>query len=63
MLLNDYQNQCDHQKCILAMSSTDPKIIKMVGKFVNAIFTVRESIHINVCSNSSCIHVSIYVCA
>ena len=30
--------------CILAMSSTDPEVIKMVGKFVNAIFSLRECI-------------------
>ena len=44
MLLNDFENQCDNQKFILAMSSTDPEVIKMVSKFVNAIFSLRESI-------------------
>ena len=44
MLLNDLENQCDNRKFILAMSSTDPEVIKMVGKFVNAIFSLRECI-------------------
>ena len=44
MLLNDFENQCDNQKFILAMSSNDPEVIKMVGKFVNAIFSLRECI-------------------
>ena len=44
MLLNDFENQCDNQKFILAMLSTDPEVIKMVGKFVNAIFSLRECI-------------------
>ena len=44
MLFNDFQNQCDNRKFILAMSSTDPEFLKMVGKFVNAIFSLRECI-------------------
>ena len=44
MLSNEFENQCDNQKFILAMSGTDPEVIKMVGKFVNAIFTLRECI-------------------
>ena len=44
MLLNDFENQCENQKFILAMSSTDPEVIKMVGKFVNATFSLRECI-------------------
>ena len=32
------------QKFILAMSSTDPQVIKMVGEFVIAIFSLGESI-------------------
>ena len=43
MLPNHFENQCDNQKFILAVPSTDPQVIKMVGKFVNAIFTLRES--------------------
>ena len=44
MLFNEFENQCDNQKFILAMSSTDLEVIKMVGKFINAIFTLREFI-------------------
>ena len=44
MLLNDFMNQCDNQKFTLAMSSTDLEVIKMVGKFVNAIFSLKVSI-------------------
>ena len=44
MLLNEFENQCDNPKFILAMSNTDPEVIKMVGKFVNTIFSLRECI-------------------
>ena len=43
MLLNDFENHCENQNFILAMSNTDPEVIEMVSKFVNAIFTLRES--------------------
>ena len=44
MLFNDFQNQCDNQKFILAMSSTDPEVMKMVGKFINAtVYPLSES--------------------
>ena len=34
VLLNDFENQCDNQKPILAMLNTDPDVIKMVGKLL-----------------------------
>ena len=44
MLLNDFENQYDNHKFILAISSTDPEVIKMVGKFANAINSFGDCI-------------------
>ena len=63
MLLNDFENQGDNQKCILAISSTDPEVIKMVGKFVNAIFSLRECIYFYVQILSEYMFQDFYACS
>ena len=38
-------HQCDSRNLLFAMLSTDPEVIKMVGKLANVTFSLRESIY------------------
>ena len=62
ILNNDLEKQFDNQNYfIMAVSSTDPEVIKMIDTICKY-YIFSQRVHINVCSYSFCIHVSISLC-